>query len=237
MHYLYRITNKLSGKIYIGQTIDDKNRWIAHKSYAKHRPIQYIHQAMKKYGIENFAYEVIATCRTPEDANETEIVLIKQYDSRNKEYGYNLAPGGETPWNLGLPKDQNPLTGIPRSKETRRKISEGNMGKIMPPATDERKQKMSDMYSGRTLPRDWVEKIAASNSGKIRSAETIQKLSDSHIGKTGENSSNKKVNWAIVDSIRKEYAEGNMSQAKLAEKYGVTSATIWSIVNYKSWIR
>jgi len=96
MHYLYRITNQINKKVYIGQTVNDKRRWGAHKSYAKNpeKTGQYVHRAMAKYGIENFAYEVIVTCRTQDDANEIEDVLIKQYNSRNKDKGYNLNAGG-----------------------------------------------------------------------------------------------------------------------------------------------
>ena len=83
MHYLYRIINQLNNKIYIGQTKHQKNRWMAHKSYAKHpeRTKQYIHSAMAKYGADNFVYEIIATCQTQEDANEIESLLRK-----NSEY-------------------------------------------------------------------------------------------------------------------------------------------------------
>lgn len=95
MHYLYRITNQLNGKIYIGQS-NNKRRWSQHLYFAKYpeRTGQYIHRAMAKYGASNFVYEVIASCRTQDDANETEDILIKQYDSRNKERGYNLNAGG-----------------------------------------------------------------------------------------------------------------------------------------------
>lgn len=96
MHYMYRITNQLNGKVYVGQTNKPDYRWYQHRSYAaknnKHK--QYIHRAMAKYGIENFVFEVIVTCLTQEDADETENLLIKQYDSRNKERGYNLMTGG-----------------------------------------------------------------------------------------------------------------------------------------------
>lgn len=95
MHYLYKITNQLNGKIYIGQTIDLHGRWQAHKSYAKNpeKTGQYVHRAMAKYGIENFVFEQIATCISQEDADTTESFLILQYDSRNKEKGYNLTTG------------------------------------------------------------------------------------------------------------------------------------------------
>lgn len=96
MHYLYRITNQLNGKVYIGQTNKPDYRWYQHRSYAgnenKHK--QYIHRAMAKYGIENFIFEVIVSCQTQESADIVEDLLIIQYDSRNKEKGYNLKAGG-----------------------------------------------------------------------------------------------------------------------------------------------
>ena len=96
MHYLYKITDTLNNKVYIGQTVDNKKRWLQHKAYAKapEKTGQYIHRAMAKYGIENFTFEIIATALTQEDTNETESILIKQYDSRNKDRGYNLMIGG-----------------------------------------------------------------------------------------------------------------------------------------------
>lgn len=95
MHYLYRIVNQLNGKIYIGQS-NSNRRWSQHLYFAKYpeRTGQYIHRAMAKHGAINFTYEVIATCLTQEDANIIEDVLIQQYDSRNKERGYNLNAGG-----------------------------------------------------------------------------------------------------------------------------------------------
>lgn len=95
MHYLYRITNIINNKVYIGQSNNPEYRWKQHK-YDSQRtePIQYIHRAIAKYGISNFVFEVIAGCKTQEDTNEVESLLIIQYDSRSKEHGYNLMVGG-----------------------------------------------------------------------------------------------------------------------------------------------
>lgn len=96
MHFMYKITNQINKKVYIGQTVDANKRWGAHKSFARNddKPRQYIHNAIAKYGAENFIFEVIATCRIQEDADIIEDQLINQYDSRNKEKGYNLKTGG-----------------------------------------------------------------------------------------------------------------------------------------------
>jgi group I intron endonuclease len=234
---MYKITDRLNNKIYIGQSIQPNVRWSNHKGDSKRKPIQYIHRAMAKYGIENFTFEVIATCRTKEDAESSEMLLIQQYDSRNPDKGYNIAKGGDLPWNLGLPKEFNPLTGIPRSKETKKKISEGSIGKIMPPASDERKLHMSEMYKGRILPKEWVDKIADSNRGQVRSKEARANISKGHIGKqSGENHPNKKLNWEIVSNIRLDYATGNFSKMELGRKYNVSDTNIYYIVKNKTWI-
>jgi group I intron endonuclease len=96
MHYLYRITNQVNGKVYIGQTINSHSRWRDHKREARQeQPKMIIHRAMKKHGIENFVFEIIATCKTQDDANETETVLVKQYESHvSIGKGYNVSNGG-----------------------------------------------------------------------------------------------------------------------------------------------
>ena len=123
IYHLYLIRDLLNEKVYVGQTVNPSRRWNDHRWQAKRKQVQYIHRAMAKYGIENFTYEVIAQSLTQEDADETEIQLIKQYDSMNKNKGYNIAKGGNHSWNLGLPKELNPLTGIPRSEKTKQKMS------------------------------------------------------------------------------------------------------------------
>lgn len=237
MFYLYRITNLLNDKVYIGQSNKEKERWRQHKYFARQEaPVQYIHKAMKKYGVENFVYEVIAMCKNQKDADETETMLIKQYDSRNKNFGYNVAPGGDAPWNRGLPKEFNPLTGMPRSEKTKEKISQGSLGKIMPPCSEERKKKMSSMYSGRILPDEWINKIADSNRGQKRSEESKKKMSDVHIGlQAGEKHPMAKLTWKIVSDIRLDYKTGKISHRKLAIKYGISQANVSDILNNKIW--
>lgn len=93
-HYLYRITNKINGKIYIGQTVQPDKRWWQHRHDAAN-PTQAIHHAINKYGADSFEFDVIASCKNQDDANLVEEELIKQYNSlvRNGK-GYNISLGG-----------------------------------------------------------------------------------------------------------------------------------------------
>lgn len=92
IRYIYRITNKVNGKIYIGQTVEPNKRWYQHRRDAAH-PTMIIHHAIKKYGADAFIFEVIASCKTWEDANEVETLLVSQYDSLVPN-GYNVSFGG-----------------------------------------------------------------------------------------------------------------------------------------------
>src|ERR1700744_416661 len=103
MHYLYRLTNKNKGKVYIGQAKNLKHRWAIHKKAVKNNePTQIIHQALIKYGINGFDWDIIVMCKTLDDANELETELISQYESHvSTGKGYNVSLGG---WNAPKPE-------------------------------------------------------------------------------------------------------------------------------------
>lgn len=108
---IYKITNKINGKCYIGQTImsTPKKRWTAHCCRTSKSIIS---QAIQKYGKENFTFEVIAEASSLEELNEMEKFNIAANRSLAPE-GYNIASGGEgvggkrpgwkntTTWTLG----------------------------------------------------------------------------------------------------------------------------------------
>ena len=94
---IYKITNNINGKIYIGQSIDIKERWKQHlyKAYNK-KEIGYnsaIHQAFRKYGIDNFSFEIIELCEK-EKLDEKEIYWIEKLNTLSPQ-GYNILPGGQ----------------------------------------------------------------------------------------------------------------------------------------------
>ena len=83
---IYKITNKINNKCYIGQSINIKRRFNGHKS-GDHN--EYLENAIKKYGIDNFNFEILEECKKNE-LNEKEIFYIKLYKSVNRRYGYNI---------------------------------------------------------------------------------------------------------------------------------------------------
>ena len=105
--YLYKITNLINGKIYIGQTIHPKKRWWEHKQRAKTHYDNYpLHLAIDKYGEDNFKSEIIEESI---NYNERETELIKQYNSLCPN-GYNVIQGGPSPVFYGEDHPRNTIS-------------------------------------------------------------------------------------------------------------------------------
>lgn len=94
---IYKITNLINGKVYIGQSKDIYYRWYDHKKESrKNRKDIVLYCAFAKYGIENFSFEIVEECSL-EDLDEKEIFYIKQYNSYinwENSNGYNMTIGG-----------------------------------------------------------------------------------------------------------------------------------------------
>jgi group I intron endonuclease len=92
-NYIYKITNKVNGKVYIGKSKNPEKRWNEHKREARNNGSSHLYNTMRKIGIENFNFIIIEECG--ENWQEREIYYINKYNSI-KPNGYNLAPGGES---------------------------------------------------------------------------------------------------------------------------------------------
>jgi hypothetical protein len=91
---VYLHTNKINGKKYFGITcLKPEKRWNSGKGYSTKQPRLY--SAIKKYGWNNFAHEVLFDGLTKDQAIELEIKLIKEYNTTNVAFGYNNTIGGE----------------------------------------------------------------------------------------------------------------------------------------------
>ena len=103
---IYKITNKINGKIYIGQSTNIMKRWNQHYLGAFLKDSEQnnlLHKAIKKYGVTNFYFEIEELCDI-EDLNKKEIEYIKFYNSLQPN-GYNIVQGGN---NRTLTNEDNP---------------------------------------------------------------------------------------------------------------------------------
>jgi len=213
MHYIYKITNIVNNKSYIGQTNNPDLRWSQHKSNAKYnRGTQVITRAITKYGANNFEFEVIASCLTKDDADKLEEIIIAQYDSCNPINGYNVAAGGNT---------------TPRTEEILKKISEG-INKFY--ETHESHMK------GKVLTEEWKDNISkasigkdGTNTGKTFNNEWRIKISKSQSGK------DRKLKRRFSEEIEKEicrlYCEEEKSTYWLKNQFNCSGSLIISLLN------
>lgn len=93
-YFVYKHTAP-NGKVYIGITRQNpEKRWSKGLGYNRYG---IFHNAIKKYGWENIKHEILFFGLTKEEAKKKEIELIAQYKSTEREYGYNMSPGGDIP--------------------------------------------------------------------------------------------------------------------------------------------
>lgn len=108
MYYIYKITNLINGKIYIGlTTLTVEQRWKIHVRDSKTND-KHLYKSIRKYGVDNFRVEKIDETNSFKILGELERKYIKEYQSTNPDKGYNLTAGGES----------NQLDGNPRAKLT-----------------------------------------------------------------------------------------------------------------------
>jgi group I intron endonuclease len=195
---IYRAKNKINGKVYVGQTIENLTRRKSDHENSKND--YYFIRAIKKYGKENFEWKVLEHCDSKGEMNEMEFHYIKQYNSFG-DNGYNLTFGGEgtigfkhsnnTKQNLSVlakkrfcSKESHPWYKRKHSDETRIKMSDSWKNRL--PASDETRQKMSESQkkrdpSTRVLP-EYKKGKEHHSYGKSLSDEHKKKLSKTFSG-------------------------------------------------------
>lgn len=109
--YIYKIQNKINDKCYIGQTKNFKNRMTKHEVS---KAIDYLHNAIRKYGWNNFTKEIICEC-SDNIVDSFELAYQKIWKSHYTQNGYNIVIGGQ-----GFRK---------HSEESNQKNREAHLGK------------------------------------------------------------------------------------------------------------
>ncbi len=193
MGVIYKATNKVNGKVYIGFDSNWPRRKKKHEQQAKNGNFkQYFHHALNKYGLDSFEWSVIKENAVLED----EILLIREHETFYETgKGYNLTMGGEG------------KLGYTISEETRKKMSESAKKRKVTPERlailHKNAQKMRE--SGHT--EETKRKISEAHKGKNKSQDHRKALSDNHASKN--------VNGVFYQS--QEYKE-KMSKALKGKK-------------------
>ncbi len=180
---IYKITNRVNGKVYVGQTIQPlKYRKKDHLNCIEKLSRLVLYKAFKKYGKDNFLWEEIDHADTKEELDTKEKHYIEFFNAMDRRHGYNMTFGGE---------------GGRHPDEVRRRISASNKGRIK--SEIERKRlsaslkgkytKEKSSWWGRKHTEEEKRKIGQAqlgeknhNFGKKASEETIKKMSEARKG-------------------------------------------------------
>jgi group I intron endonuclease len=177
---IYKITNP-NGKIYIGQSIDIKNRFIKYKCLDCKKQVR-LYRSFNKYGIDNHKFDILLECNTSE-LNDKERYYQDLYQCVGKN-GLNCIltsssdKSGARSEETKL-KISNTLKGHKVSEETKMKLSMANIGKKH---TEESKLKMSKVQKGSKHSEEAKLKISLWHKGKVQSEEARLKMSLSRKG-------------------------------------------------------
>ena len=117
--YIYKTTNLITKKIYVGQKKSDCFLDKEYLGSGKH-----LRNSINKYGENNFIVELLDTASSHDELNQKEKFYIAQLNARDPQVGYNITEGGDVvignpAWNKGLNKDIDPR--LIQSEETKEK--------------------------------------------------------------------------------------------------------------------
>lgn len=175
---IYITTNLINGKVYIGKDKHNNKKYLGSGLLLK--------AAIKKYGISNFKKEILEFCDSIESLNEKEKFWIKQYQSFNKEIGYNLTLGGDGGLTVLDPNEREKIYKKIKSDnslltEEELSIKYGkNKGKKIGPHSEETKIKIGDKNRGEN--NGMFGEVPWNKGGNCYTDEQIKKFSESHLG-------------------------------------------------------
>lgn len=159
--YIYKITNKVNNKIYIGKTTQSiERRFKDHIRAFQSKTrgyVSYLYRAFEKYGIENFYIEIIEKIEFEDERvlDGRERYYIKSFNSQNPLIGYNIQDGGEG--------------GGARSKEfklTDKQLAGLEYGRHLP-AGENLKRKLSEIRTSCIVSQQTREKLSKAQLGKV----------------------------------------------------------------------
>lgn len=162
---IYKITNTVTGKFYIGSAVNIKRRWAIHRSRlgANTHVNRHLQNSWNKHGEDSFTFEVLEYCE------KKRLIEREQFYIDNEKPAYNISPTAGN------------RLGVESTDETKRKISEARKGKVK---SDESKRKMSEAKMGNQYSLGFKHtdetkrKISEARKGKPLSEEHKRKLSE-----------------------------------------------------------
>ena len=208
MFYVYCIFNTINGKLYIGKTNDLHRRWLEHQRIARGGKQLYDEYSVVHVAINKYGLDSFEFYEVQSFMSEEQAYEAEEYWIQFYKSRKPKFGYNATDGGIGVGSGPNSANfGLKRSEETLEKMRESHLGE------------------------------KNSNYGKTFSVERLQNMSKAQKGKRcGEEQSNVILSWEKVDKIRELYSKG-MGPTELSKMFGTHRANIYSIINYKTWIK
>lgn len=235
---IYKATNLVNGKVYIGQTVKtlEKRKRKHINDAVSNRSKNVFHKALRKYGEDNFTWEVIDSAESETELSEKEIYWISFYHSYiyvDNSNGYNMTIGGEG------------ANGFKHSDETKKKM--GDLQKLNGTKRGENspiaKLTEDDVLRIKELIKARVPFIEIANNFNISKDAIISIKRGHNWSHIGENVSQikyskvkcSKLNEDEVVEIKILLKDGKLTQKEIGNKFNVDNVTICNINTGKTW--
>lgn len=263
---IYKIQNQVNGKVYIGSGVI-KERFTNHKSKLRNNKHdnRHLQNSWKKYGKDNFIFEVLIYCGKDSLGFYEERAIVYVYESHKRKNGYNFKIGRkdgsehseQTKRKISetlkehYEKNDSPMKGSKQTEEAKRKISKnaGVSGEDHPfyggDFSDQHRNNLSEALNGKDNPF----------YGKSHSEESVNKIKKNMPDFSGENNpfygkkhdeeakkkmrgedrSDSKLSKSDVIEIKNKIKDRDIQQKKIADQYNVCSSLITQIKKEKIW--
>jgi group I intron endonuclease len=200
---IYKVTNKLNGKIYIGKTKQtlSKRKSAHYKRVMENSPTNF-HNALRLYSKDNFIWEILIECDDSIKLNEYEIHFINEYDTYKN--GYNMTEGGDG--GITYKKGDELYN---RVKDKLGKWKNGNPG-ATPIAIEKRLKTFQNTQ--------WVSGELHGNFGHKNNVGILVGEKNPMFGKTPTNARKIKINGVYYDSIKKASLELKMAEKTIRNR-------------------
>ena len=189
--HIYKITNIVNGKVYVGQTIqkNPKMRWYEHCACARSGKKSYLYDSIRKYGVENFCWEIIDQAGTIEELNAKEGQWVDYYRNLGIVVYNNREAGGNK-------------THSPESIERMRRSQQQAHARRRENNNGVERHSKPRVHKGKTGL--WTRSDGGSMKGKTMSLTTKEKIRQVQIERSGTRGKT----WTLVNGKRV-YTEKN----------------------------
>ncbi|MDY0199215.1 MAG: GIY-YIG nuclease family protein [Tenuifilaceae bacterium] len=223
MQGIYKWTNLINNKVYIGQASDIARRVRGYRSELNKNSQRPIIRALRKYGFENFKFEILEEVLNKEDLLIREQSWIDFYDSKNREKGYNILDSDQSPAEIYSIGSNNVKARLNEEKVLIIRDLIYNMN--IPPA------EVYKIYSNEIS----YDAFCKAYRGETWKNVDLSMIKERNILRKGQPKA--KLSKVEVADIRYQYEILNKTINEIFEHYigRCTRSTIKRVVNYETW--